>query len=197
MMRSSIGCAVVFLLGACNAAPAASSPLPVASAAPPPAMTSAQSAASAPSASSGPASSTPPELAEKSVELPGAKGPVSIDLIAYDHDHGRVWVPVGDTGSVDVFEIGSGALTHVDGFKTAQREMHGQKRTMGPSAVTIGDGVAYVANRATSEVCVVDEKSRKLGKCIKLPTPADFVTYVASTKELWVTTPKDQSITVL
>ncbi|MEO8799592.1 MAG: hypothetical protein ABI551_16990, partial [Polyangiaceae bacterium] len=43
----------------------------------------------------------------------------------------------------------------------------------------------------------VDEKSSKLGKCIKLPTPADFVTYVTSTKELWVTTPKDQSITVL
>jgi DNA-binding beta-propeller fold protein YncE len=133
----------------------------------------------------------------RSVELPGAKGPVSLDLIAYDHDHGRVWVPVGDTGSVDVFEISRGVFVRVDGFQTAQREVHGQKRTMGPSSATIGDGVAYVANRATSEVCAIDENSLKLGKCLKLPTPADFVTYVASTKEVWATTPKDQSLTLL
>jgi DNA-binding beta-propeller fold protein YncE len=32
---------------------------------------------------------------------------------------------------------------------------------------------------------------------LRLPTPADFVTYVAKTKEVWVTTPKDESVTVL
>jgi DNA-binding beta-propeller fold protein YncE len=139
----------------------------------------------------------PPELGVRSVELPGAKAPVSIDLIAYDPSHGRVWVPVGDTGSADVFDIGGGAFHQVGGFRTAQREVRGQQRTMGPSSVTIGDGVAYVGNRATSEVCAVDAKSLEPGGCLGLPTPADFVTYVARTKEVWVTTPKDQSLTVL
>ena len=30
---------------------------------------------------------------------------------------------------------------------------------MGPSAVAIGDGVAYVGDRATGEVCAVDAAS--------------------------------------
>ena len=129
--------------------------------------------------------------------MPGAKGPVSLDLIAYDRAHGRVWVPVGDTGSVDVFDIGSSAFKRVDGFETTQREMRGEMRTMGPSSATIGDGVAYVGNRATSEVCAIDAQSLQRGNCLKLATPADFVTYVAATKEVWVTTPRDGSLTLL
>jgi DNA-binding beta-propeller fold protein YncE len=68
---------------------------------------------------------------------------------------------------------------------------------MGPSASAPGDGVVYVGNRATSEVCAVDAKTLKLGKCLKLPTSTDGVAYVASAKEVWVTTPRDQSLTVL
>ena len=180
-MRAAIGCGLILVLGGCSATPVPSAPPP----APP---RSASSIATA---------NVPPELAARSVELPGAKGPVSLDLIAYDRAHGRVWVPVGDTGSVDVFDIGSSAFKRVDGFETTQREMHGQMRTMGPSSATIGDGVAYVGNRATNEVCAIDEKSLQRGNCLKLATPADFVTYVAATKEVWVTTPKDGSLTLL
>jgi DNA-binding beta-propeller fold protein YncE len=120
-----------------------------------------------------------------------------LDYIAFDPGHSRVWVPVGNTGSVDVLDTASASFTRVDGFKTAEREFHGKKRTMGPSAVTIGDGFAYVGNRATSEVCAVDLGTLKLGKCVKLPSPTDGVAYVASAKEVWVTTPRTQTIAVL
>ncbi len=72
-----------------------------------------------------------------------------------------------------------------------------KKRAMGPSAATVGDGVVYVGNRATSKICVVDEKTLKLGRCLNLPTPSDGLAYVASAKEVWATTPKDRSLTVL
>jgi len=68
---------------------------------------------------------------------------------------------------------------------------------MGPSAVAIGDGFAYVGNRATGEVCAVDEVKLTLGRCLKLPSPGDGVEYVAATKEVWVTTPRAQAIAVL
>jgi hypothetical protein len=135
--------------------------------------------------------------AMKTVPLPGATGPVSVDLVACDRPRARVWVPVGDTGSVDVFDIATSTFTRVDGFKTAERVIRDKKRIMGPSAVTIGDGVAYVGNRATSEVCAVDLGTLKLVACLALPTPTDGLAYVASAKEVWVTTPKDQSLTVL
>jgi DNA-binding beta-propeller fold protein YncE len=142
-------------------------------------------------------SSQPTQLTAKSLALPGAKGPVTLDYLVSDRLHGRVWVPVGDTGSVYVLEIATGTFTQVTGFATAEREAHGKKRMMGPSAATVGDGVVYIGDRATGEVCAIDEKLLKLGACLKLPTPTDGVSYVALTKEVWVTTPKDHSLTVL
>ena len=137
------------------------------------------------------------ELAMKAFPLPGATGHVTLDYLAYDTAHARVWIPVGETGSVDVFDTAAGTFTRVDGFKTSERDVRGKKRTMGPSSVSIGDGVAYIGNRATGEVCVIDEQTLKLGACLKLPVAIDGVSYVASAKEVWVTTPRDHSIAVL
>jgi len=150
-------------------------------------------ASAGPTAPAGPAQLT----VAKGVALPGSDSPASLDYIAYEPAHNRVWVPVGNTGSVDVYDVASGNFTRVDGFKTAERDYKGKKRTMGPSAVSIGDGFAYVGNRATSEVCPVDLASLKPGKCVKLPSPTDGVAYVASAKEVWVTTPRTQTIAVL
>ncbi len=185
---------LLFVLGGCAGSgekPPAPPP-PPAPAPPPPAV-----AAPSPAPSSAPAPAGPATLSAKSVALPGSDKPASIDLVAYEPVKRRVWVPVGNTGSVDVYDIASGAFTRVDGFKTKQVERHGKKRTAGPSAVAIGDGVAYVGNRGTEEVCAVDVATLKRGTCVKLPTGADFVTYVASTKEVWVTTPHDKSLVVL
>jgi DNA-binding beta-propeller fold protein YncE len=144
-----------------------------------------------------PAPAAPAALTFKPVALPGATAPASLDYIAYEPGKARVWVPVGNTGSVDVYDTAAASFTRVDGFKTAEREYKGKKRTAGPSAVTIGDGFAYVGNRATSEICPVDLGTLKPGKCVKLPSSTDGVAYVASAKEVWVTTPRTQTIAVL
>ena len=139
----------------------------------------------------------PAHLTGKPIPLPGATGPAFLDYIVCDRPASRVWVPVGSTGSVDVLDVASGAFTRVDGFKTAEREMHGKKRTMGPSAASVGDGFVYVGDRATSEVCPVDARTLRPAKCLQLPSATDGVVYVASAKEVWVTTPHDQTLTVL
>jgi len=144
-----------------------------------------------------PKPSGPAQLTFKAVALPGVTAPASLDYLAYDGAHARVWVPVGNTGSADVFDTSAGTFTRVDGFKTAEREHKGKTRVMGPSSVAIGDGFAYVGDRATGEVCPVDEAKLTLGKCLKVPSPGDGVEYVASAKEVWVTTPRVQAIAVL
>jgi DNA-binding beta-propeller fold protein YncE len=142
-----------------------------------------------------PANATP--LTFKAVALPGASAPAPLDYIAYEPAHARVWVPVGNTGSVDVYDVATGAFTVVGGFKTADREVRGKKRTMGPSSVAIGDGFAYVGDRADSSVCAVDVAALKLGTCLTLGSSPDGVAYVSSPRELWVTTPRNKSIVVL
>jgi hypothetical protein len=129
--------------------------------------------------------------------LPGATAPVSLDFLFYEERGARVWVPAGGTGSVDVFDLAKHEFTRVDGFKTVEREAHGKKRVLGPSAGAVGDGFAYVGNRATQEICAVDLRALKKGACLKLPAPTDCVEYVPSTREVWVTTPSVQSLVVL
>jgi DNA-binding beta-propeller fold protein YncE len=144
-----------------------------------------------------PAPAGPPKLEYKAEKLPKVTPPASLDYLAYDAKNDRVWVPEGKTGSVAIYDVVAGTFSRVEGFKTAEREVRGTKRAMGPSAVAIGDGVAYIGDRADGEVCAVDLGAPKLGKCSKLAAPSDGVAYVAAAKEVWVTTPKQDAIVVL
>ena len=132
------------------------------------------------------------------IALPGAPSEgVTMDYLAYDRAHHRVWVPAGNTGSVDVVDVTSGRVTRLEGFPTAEMERNGTRRTIGPSSATVGDGLAYVGNRADSSVCAVEAQSLRMGPCLKLESPPDALAYVAATKELWVTTPRDRSIAII
>ena len=91
----------------------------------------------------------------------------------------------------------SDEVAHVDGFATKEMERHGHKRVVGPSSASVGDGVVYVGNRGDSTVCAVDATSLQKGACVKLDSMPDGIAWVASAKEVWVTTPRDKSITVL
>jgi DNA-binding beta-propeller fold protein YncE len=150
-----------------------------------------------PSASAAPTSSAP-TYASRAIPLPGASGALTLDYIAIDRAGGRVWVPAANTASVDVLDVASGKLTRIEGFKTAEMTGRGGvKRVVGPSSATVGDGVAYVGNRGTKEVCAIDVAKLARGACVTLPTAPDGIQYVASSKEVWVTTPRDKSLTVL
>ena len=147
----------------------------------------------------GAAPETPAQPAMRGLALPGAPatGGVFMDYIAYDRAHHRVWVPAGNTGSVDVVETQGDKITRIEGFPTAEFERNGTKRTVGPSSATVGEGVVYVGNRGDSSVCAVDASTLQKGACRKLESSPDGLAYVAATKELWVTTPRDKSITIL
>jgi DNA-binding beta-propeller fold protein YncE len=76
-------------------------------------------------------------------------------------------------------------------------ERRGKKRIVGPSSASVGDGVVYVGNRGDFTVCAVDATSLHKGACVKLESMPDGTAYVASAKEVWITTPRDKAIYVL
>ena len=127
----------------------------------------------------------------------GTPDGIAMDYIAYNAHTNTVWVPAGNTGRVDVIDVATEKITEVTGFATKEVTFRDRKRTVGPSAVSIGDGVVYIGNRGDSSICAVDEKTHKLGKCTTLDSSPDGVAYVAPTHEVWVTTPRDQSLRVL
>src|SRR5229473_936075 len=47
-------------------------------------------------------------LSGKPIPFPNTTAPAFLDYMAYERANGRVWVPVGSTGSVDVLDIQAG-----------------------------------------------------------------------------------------
>jgi hypothetical protein len=127
-----------------------------------------------------------------SFPFPGS-GEASTDYLALDLKAGQVWVPAGNRGQVFVFDIKARTFKSIPGFPTAQLG----KRVGGPSSVTLTPSAAYVGNRGDSKVCAVDPSSLKIGACALLPTMPDGVTFVPTTKEIWVTTPRSKNVTIL
>src|SRR6266478_2448769 len=127
-----------------------------------------------------------------SLRLPGG-APVGMDYLAYDVHSGLLFVPASNTGKLDVIDTRTGKLRSVDGWPTAQRD----DRVAGITAATTGAGYAYVGNRADSKVCAVEIETLARRGCVTLPSTPDGVFYVAPTHEVWVTTPRDNSLQVL
>ncbi|HUJ60486.1 MAG TPA: PQQ-binding-like beta-propeller repeat protein [Kofleriaceae bacterium] len=140
----------------------------------------------------------PPAAAgPKTIALPGGSDGLFLDYLAYDPAHHRVWVPAGGSGRVDVIDARTDQLSSIEGFPVKLVERRGQKRTVGPSSATVGDGVVYVGNRGDQTVCAIDATSLVKQGCVALDQSPDGLQYVAATKEVWVTTPRDKSIRVL
>ena len=125
------------------------------------------------------------------------KGNITMDYIAYDPMTGYVWVPAINIGSVDVVDTSNDSVREVPGFATKEVEAGGRKRIQGPSGVSVGEGVVYVGDRADSSVCAVDEKTLVRKTCGHIDSTPDGVVYVAPTKEVWVTAPRDNSVRIL
>jgi DNA-binding beta-propeller fold protein YncE len=127
----------------------------------------------------------------KPISIPGATGKVALDYFAYDRATGKLWVPASNTGSVDVIDEKTDAVSQITGFRTGEIERRGRKITVGPTAATVGDGVVYIGNRGDLTICAIDAKTLARGDCVSLSSEGvtpDGVVYVAATKELWVTT---------
>ena len=130
--------------------------------------------------------------------LPGAAPDgVALDYLAVDRARHRVWVPAGGTGNTDVIDTGTQEIRRIEKFPTIEMERRGKKRMVGPSSATVGDGVVYVGNRADSSVCAIDATTLARGACVTLSSMPDGLAFVARTKEVWVTAPRDQSILIL
>ena len=139
-----------------------------------------------------------PNYKVRTLPLPDhGKGTITMDYIAYNPSTRTVWVPAINIGSVYVVDTSNDSVREISGFPTNEVEFGGRKRTQGPSGVSVGDGVVYIGDRADSSVCAIDEKTLARKNCTHIDSTPDGVVYVAPTKEVWVTAPRDNSVRIL
>jgi hypothetical protein len=141
-----------------------------------------------------PTAPTPPPARISPIALPntGSNG-VALDYLTFDPHTSTVWVPIADTGSVDVVDTATHKVHTIDGFPTKD----GDGGRLGPSSATVGDDFVYIGDRADNSICAVSERTLARDKCITLNEFPDSLLYDSATRQIWVTTPRDNSIRII
>ena len=135
-----------------------------------------------------------PPAALRSVQLPGGEGGVGLDDLRWSPLLHRVLVPGGRTGNLDLVDPATGAVESVPGFgsKDSFSGGHGD----GCTSVDEGAGVLFAIDRTRRVLAVVDPARRVIVSETPLAAGPDYVRYVPSTREVWVTEPSAETIEI-
>ena len=133
------------------------------------------------------------EPRRKAIPLPQGAGGIGLDDMKYAPGLGAVLVPAGRTGRIDLIDPKTDAITSIGGFSTAAAGTgHGE----GTTSVDEGDGFLFATDRTTQELVVVAEKPPRIVARAKLAGSPDYVRWVESTREVWVTEPDAERIEI-
>lgn len=130
----------------------------------------------------------------KPLPLPDGKAGIGFDDLRYDAALGRLVIPAGRTGNVDLIDPQSLAITPIGGFSKIARydAGHGQSVT----SVDVGGGFLFATDRTARSLAVVDLKAGRIVARAALAGTPDYVRFVAATREVWVTEPGKHGIEV-
>jgi hypothetical protein len=134
------------------------------------------------------------ESAASVVPIPGGEGGIGFDDLRYSSRLGRVLVPAGRTGALCLVDPGSGSVDRIAGFGEAEGFSGGHGD--GTTSVDEGLGLLFAIDRTSKRVDVVDPAARSILAYAALAGDPDYVRFVASTRELWVTEPDAEQIEV-
>lgn len=133
---------------------------------------------------------------DATIQLPGGEVGIGLDDLRFSARLGRIVSPAGRTGSVDLVDPGSLAVTSVSGF-SAFDTFDGSDQ-QGVESADEGAGFVFAVDRTTLTVSVIDPTSATIVAKTKLDaTEPDYIRYVESTSEVWISNPGRSAISVL
>jgi DNA-binding beta-propeller fold protein YncE len=128
------------------------------------------------------------------VALPSGDPGIGFDDLRYSPTLHRVLVPAGRTGTLDLVDPDTLAVTSIPGFGTVASYFGGHDD--GPTSVDEGNGVLYVTDRTTGKLDVVDPAAGRIISAVALGAGPDYVRFVKASNELWVTEPDAEQIEI-
>lgn len=135
-----------------------------------------------------------PARAPAAVPLPDGAPGIGFDDLAYSAALGKVLVPSGRSGRLNLVDPQTLAVTSVAGFSALGE--YGGGHDDGPTSVEAANGKLYVTDRTEQALVVVDTKSLGRESTTKLGAGPDYVRFVERTRELWVTEPDAERVEV-
>jgi hypothetical protein len=118
------------------------------------------------------------------LSLPGAAGSVGLDDLQYDAALGRVLVPAGESGNLDLVDPVTGAVTAV-----AIADAH-------VTSAAVAGNLLLTSDRKGLRLLALDAISHRVVASAPLAAGPDYVRYLATRGEVWVTEPRAESIEI-
>ncbi len=135
----------------------------------------------------------PVTLTAEPLPLPGGEGGIGLDDLAFAPGLRQVVVPAGRTGRIDLIDPESRKLREISGFKEAPA---GAEHGGGTTSADEGQGFLFAADHTSLRLEVVDPAKGAIVAGAALGGGPDYVRYVASTREVWVTEPDKERIEI-
>jgi hypothetical protein len=132
--------------------------------------------------------------AQTPIALPGGSAGIGFDDLRLAPASGKVLVPAGRTGALVLVDPATRGVTPITGF-SAKPEFSGGHDD-GVTSADEGQGWIFATDRTSGMLAVVDPRSRKIVSSVKLGGPPDYVRFVPTTGELWVTQPGGEKIEI-
>jgi DNA-binding beta-propeller fold protein YncE len=133
-------------------------------------------------------------VAAHSIAISAAGIRIGFDDIGYFAALGRVMVPAGASGEIALIDPSSLAVERIRAFESGRDR--GAGHGDGVTSADAGTGMIFATDRTSRTLEVFDSHSLRRIGAAPLAGGPDYVRYIATTREVWVTEPSDERIEV-
>jgi len=126
--------------------------------------------------------------------LPGGDSGIGFDDMGFAASLHKVLVPAGRSGNLDLIDPDTKQVVAIGGFSS--RTSFGGGHGQGVTSADEGRGLLFATDRDAKQLDVVDPKTQSVIATASLASGPDYVRYVSTTGEVWVTEPSAARIEV-
>jgi DNA-binding beta-propeller fold protein YncE len=129
-----------------------------------------------------------------SLSLPGGEAGIGFDDLRFAPAASVLLAPAGRTGSLDLIDPATRAVTAIGGFSSTNlyRGGHGE----GTTSADEGKGYLFATDRTAGELTVVDPREKRIVSRARLGGGPDYVRFISPAGEVWVTEPDQERIEI-
>lgn len=128
------------------------------------------------------------------ITFPGGEQGLGLDDMTYVPALHRIVVPAGQTGALMLINPANNALTSIPGVTPSATNVHG--RDQGTSSAAYGAGLFFASDHTDQALVIVDPVRQRVLARVPLASDSDYVRYLATAHEVWVTEPDAAQIQV-
>src|SRR5215213_563717 len=128
------------------------------------------------------------------IPLPAGEGGIGFDDLVFAPALGKLLVPAGRTGNLDLIDPVSRQIFPIAGFSSQGKFVQGHGE--GTTSADAGRGLIFAIDRTARKLLVIDPATRRTVARADLASSPDYVRWVEPTGEVWVTEPDKDRIEI-